>query len=164
MSQSTPVGLHYTADYWPGMHTTAFSLVRVNARKQREELCGFLAAPEIQDNAWLWRLTALLFLHRVSAASRSLKIYCTVLQHTTNCHSTSLSLCLYLPLFVLNATSAPTSSPSFSPLILFRRGAHSIILSARISVCPSFPPLLSAAEWERRGMGRAGERKERWTD
>lgn len=104
------------------------------------------------------------FLHRVSAASRSLKIYCTVLQHATNCHSTSLSLCLYLPLFVLNATSTPTSSPSFFPLILFRRGAHSIILSARISVCPSFPPLLSAAERERRGMGRAGERKERWTD
>lgn len=44
--------------------------------------------------------------------------------------------------------------PLSPPLILFRRGAHSITLSARISVCPSFP----CASSQRRRR-REGEKK-----
>lgn len=70
------------------------------------------------------------------------------------CHSTSLSAGLYLLLFF----SAQTSPPSSSSLILFMKGAHSIILSPYISVCPSFSPHLSAP---RREGGREKETGQR---
>lgn len=69
-------------------------------------------------------------------------------------HSTSLSAGLYLLLFF----SAQTSPPSSSSLILFMKGAHSIILSPYIFVCPSFSPHLSAPR------GREGGSREREMD
>lgn len=36
--QSAPTVGHYTADYWPGTHTTAFLVVCVNTMMQRKEL------------------------------------------------------------------------------------------------------------------------------
>lgn len=39
MSQSTLTVCHYIANYWPGMHTPAFSVVCVNIRRQKEDLC-----------------------------------------------------------------------------------------------------------------------------
>lgn len=65
------------------------------------------------------------------------------------CHSASLSVGLHLPLFF-------TSSPSFSSLILFMRGAHSIILSPYISFCPPFSLYLSAPAQD---GGRREERR-----
>lgn len=79
---------------------------------------------------------------------------CVSLPLGARCHSTSLSAGLYLLLFF----SAQTSPPSSSSLILFMKGAHSIILSPYISVCPSFSPHLSAP---RRDGGREeGREKE----
>lgn len=49
-----------------------------------------------------------------------------------------------------------TSSSSFSSLILFMRGAHSIILSPYISFCPPFSLYLSAPEQD---GGRREERR-----
>ena len=89
------------------------------------------------------------------------------------CHPASLSAGLYLPLFF---TPSPhwLPLPSLSSLILFMRGAHSIILSPYISVCPSFSLHLSAPERDGRRAGgtdgreketeREREERERWTD
>lgn len=66
-------------------------------------------------------------------------------------HSASLSAGLYLLLFF----STQISPPSSSSLILFMKGAHSIILSPYIFVCPSFSPHLSAPR------GREGGRERR---
>lgn len=52
-------------------------------------------------------------------------------------------------LFAFAFYSISTSSPSFSSLILFMRGALSIILSPYISARPSFSSHLSASERER---------------
>lgn len=78
--------------------------------------------------------------HHLPAVSFSLGAYC---------HSALLSVGLHLPLFF-------TSSPSFSTLILFMRGAHSIILSPYISFCPPFSLYLSAPEQD---GGRREERR-----
>lgn len=78
--------------------------------------------------------------HHLPAVSFSLGAYC---------HSALLSVGLHLPLFF-------TSSPSFSSLILFMRGAHSIILSPYISFCPPFSLYLSAPEQD---GGRREERR-----
>lgn len=85
----------------------------------------------------------------------------------TYCHSTSLPVGLYLPLFL---TSSPHSLalPSFASLILFMGAAHSIILSPYISVCPSFSLHLSAPERDggrclRVGVGwRDGQIRWQW--
>lgn len=69
-----------------------------------------------------------------------------------------LSFCWSLFAFVFYSISALTSSPSFSSLILFMRGAHSIILSPYISVCPSFSLHLSAPEWDGGREWGKGER------
>lgn len=44
--QSTPTVLHrpYTADYWPGIHTTAFLFGHVNTKTQRKHLSIFSAS------------------------------------------------------------------------------------------------------------------------
>lgn len=42
--RSAPMVSCYFADFWPGMHSPAFLLVRVNAKTQRKDL-SFLVAP-----------------------------------------------------------------------------------------------------------------------
>lgn len=38
---SAPMVCHYSADYWPGMHTPANLLVRVNVKTERKDLSIF---------------------------------------------------------------------------------------------------------------------------
>lgn len=46
---------HYTADYWLGMHTTAFS-VCVNVRMQREDLSHFYVKMSCRESCIVWSL------------------------------------------------------------------------------------------------------------
>lgn len=80
-----------------------------------------------------------------------------------------LTFCWSLFAFVFYSISAPTSSPSFSSLILFTRGPHSIILSPYISVCPSFSLHQSEMEGGRErenqregGRGKDGQIRWQW--